>query len=240
MLRRYKIANVVFDADFIYAYCAHICKDYLYKGDESACFLIKTTQEDIDKEKALTPEFEQPYLESLAFYRKLLKNLIDYDAFIFHCSAIEVDGKAYLFTAPSGTGKSTHARLWRELLKDRARMINDDKPIIRKIDGEFFVFGTPFNGKHELGENICAKISAVCEINRAKENAIKKVKESEMLPTLLGQTLRYDTAKDFDSILTLLDQMCKKVDLYKLYCNMNVSAAELSYKVMSGGSDNEN
>ena len=77
MLRRYKIANVVFDADFIYAYCAHICKDYLYKGDESACFLIKTTQEDIDKEKALTPEFEQPYLESLAFYRKLLKNLID-------------------------------------------------------------------------------------------------------------------------------------------------------------------
>lgn len=240
MLRRYKIANVVFDADFIYAYCAHICKDYLYKGDQPACFLIKTTQEDIDKEKALTPEFEQPYLESLAFYRKLLQKLINFDAFIFHCSAVEVDGEAFLFTAPSGTGKSTHARLWRELLQDKARMVNDDKPIIRKIDGEFYVFGTPFNGKHELGENISARISAVCEINRATENSIKKVDVGAMLPTLLNQTLRHDSTEGFDKILTLLDQMCKKVNLYKLYCNMNVSAAELSYNVMAGGSNNEN
>lgn len=74
-------------------------------------------------------EYSLSYLETLAVYRKIVTRLVFSDILLIHGSAIAVDGKAYLFTAPSGTGKSTHTRMWREYFKDRAVMVNDDKPL---------------------------------------------------------------------------------------------------------------
>lgn len=70
-------------------------------------------------------------LEETAVYRKIADKMVDYDTFVFHGSVIAVEGQAYLFTAKSGTGKSTHTRLWREMLGDKAVMVNDDKPMLR-------------------------------------------------------------------------------------------------------------
>ena len=129
-MHRYKIADVVFDAELIYKYTPALCKNYEYSGEEKPAFTAIMTQDDIAYEKALAPEFPEAYLESLALFRKLCDyTLSEVDGIIFHSSAIMVDGEAYLFTAPSGTGKSTHTRLWRELLGDRAVMINDDKAL---------------------------------------------------------------------------------------------------------------
>lgn len=75
--------------------------------------------------------YSDGYLESLAVYRKIAERMPERDTVLFHGSAVAVDGAAYIFTARRGTGKSTHARLWRELLGDRAVMVNDDKPLIR-------------------------------------------------------------------------------------------------------------
>lgn len=74
-------------------------------------------------------EYSLSYLETLAVYRKIVTRLVFSDILLIHGSAIAVDGKAYLFTAPSGTGKSTHTRMCREYFKDRAVMVNDDKPL---------------------------------------------------------------------------------------------------------------
>ena len=137
-MARYKIADVVIDGEFLYKYTAKLCENYLYNGDEKTELVIKTVQADIDAEKKLegAEEFPDAYLESLAVFRKLCVYVLsEKQGLVFHCSALAVDGKAYLFTAPSGTGKSTHARLWREVYKDKVVMVNDDKPICHLVRG---------------------------------------------------------------------------------------------------------
>ncbi len=228
---RYKIADVVFDAEITYRYTEKLCENYLYTGSEPAEFTAVVTAEDVLQEKKGAPEFSDAYLESLALFRKLCDYILSCkDGIIFHSSAIMVDDKAFLFTAPSGTGKSTHARL----LGDRAVMINDDKPIIRYVDGDFYVYGTPWNGKHHLDTNTRAKIKAICIIYQAKENVIEKASSSEMLMTVLNQTIRPKEIDKFDKLLSLVELMFKKVELYKLGCNVSKEAAELSFKTMWG------
>ncbi len=238
---RYKIADVVFTARIKYKYTYDVCKDYLYNGDEPSAFFAEVTEDDISAELVNAPEFPRPYAESLALFRKLCEYCLNKaNGLIFHSSAIMVDGQAYLFTAPSGTGKSTHTRLWRELLGERAVMINDDKPIIRYVDGGFYVYGTPWTGKHNLGTNARAKIKAICKIYQAKENVIKKVSTQEMLFTILNQTLRPNEEMRMDILLGLIDKMLREVDLYSLGCNISLDAAKLSYETMSKGESYEN
>ncbi len=232
---KYKIADIVFEASVKYAYTPRLCKNYEYSGDEPSKFTAVVTDQDIQAEKALAPEYHEAYLESLALFRKLCDYALDNaSGIIFHSSAIMVDGNAYLFTAPSGTGKSTHARLWRELLGDKAVMVNDDKPIIRYIDGDFYVYGTPWNGKHHLDTNCRAKIKAICNIYQSKDNNIEKISPAEMLMVILNQTLRPAELGKIDKLLELIEKLLGSVELYRLGCNISKEAAELSYKTMSG------
>lgn len=234
MVKTYKIADVVFDAEYTYAYTEHVLRNY-HCQNESPEFKLTITERDIlEEQKLCDGEFEKPYLESLCVYRKLLARLLDKDGIVFHSSAVAVDGWAYLFTAPSGTGKSTHVALWKKLLGEKAVIINDDKPIIRLVDGEFYVYGTPWNGKHDLDTNCRAKLKAICKLERGVENKIEKMQTVKMLPTLLAQTLRPKNGEAFDKLLCLIDKLVAKTQLYRLQCNVDVSSAELSYKVMSG------
>ncbi len=237
---RYKIAGVVFDAQTKYAYTSKVCKAYEYFGQENPEFTAIITDDDIsfERQKSESQEFNYPdaYLESLALFRKLCNYLLDCgDGIVFHSSAIMVDGNAYLFTAPSGTGKSTHARLWRELLGDRAVMVNDDKPIIRYKNGEFIVYGTPWTGKHGLGSNISAKVKAICKIYQSEDNKIRKATSKEMLLTILEQTIRPTELSKMTNLMDMIEKMLEKIDKYRLGCNMDISAAELSYNTMSKG-----
>ncbi len=233
---KYKVADVVFEAKLLYDYTEKLCKDYLYSGEEPSAFIAVITKEDIEAENEYnTQKYPAPYLESLALFRKLCNYCLENaDGIIFHSSAIMVDGEAYLITAPSGTGKSTHTRLWRELLGERAVMVNDDKPIVRLIDGEFYVYGTPWTGKHYLGNNCKAKVKAICNIYQAKENVIRKATTAEMLMTILNQTIRPKEADKMDKLLSLIEKMLLTVDIYKLGCNVSIDAAKLSYETMSG------
>lgn len=232
---RYKIADVVFDAEHIYGYTAKLCEKYLYYGKETPEFAAVITKRDIDAEKALEggENFPDYYLESLALFRKLCDYTLSYkQGIIFHSSAVAVDGKAYLFTAPSGTGKSTHARLWREMLGEKVVMINDDKPIIRWVDDNFYVYGTPWNGKHRLDTNTRAKVAAICELRRGKENRIYKISPQEMLMVVMNQTIRPTEADKVDNLLFILDKLLTAVPLFRLECDISREAAETSYKAM--------
>ncbi|MEE1278985.1 MAG: hypothetical protein UHE86_08030 [Acutalibacteraceae bacterium] len=163
------------------------------------------------------------------FYAKL----IDFDGMMLHASAVVVDGKAYLFSAHSGTGKSTHTSLWLKLFPN-AYIINDDKPAIRMVDGEFYVYGTPFSGKHDLSRNTKAKLGGICFIERAEENSVHKMDMNDVIFNMLTQTLRRFPKERMDKMLTLLDKLLSNVGVYKLCCNMDISAAKLSYETMSG------
>ncbi len=149
----------------------------------------KSESEDI-KEGIPIRHFSDEYLETLAVYRKIAEQMIACDTILFHGSVIAVDGVGYLFTAKSGTGKSTHTRLWREYFGDRAVMVNDDKPLLKITETGVTVCGTPWDGKHRLSNNITVPLKAICVLNRDERNHIEKVSGKDIYPLLLQQTYR--------------------------------------------------
>ena len=242
MKQVYKIADKIIEIESLYARVHEYCKDYLVSG-QAHDFSVKTTPEDIVYERERnerTAELEgrrkynssDEYLEELAVYRKIAEKMPDYDTFLFHGSCVAVDNEAYLFAAVSGTGKSTHARLWREYLGERVVMVNDDKPLIRVNDSGVTVFGTPYNGKHRLGSNISVPLKAVCILTRDETNHIEKITKQQAYATLLQQTYRPADPLQLAKTMSLLDRLSDRVKLYLLGCNMDIEAAKISYEGM--------
>ena len=242
MKQVYKIADKIIEIESLYARVHEYCKDYLVSG-QAHDFSVKTTPEDIVYERERnerTAELEgrrkynssDEYLEELAVYRKIAEKMPDYDTFLFHGSCVAVDNEAYLFAAVSGTGKSTHARLWREYLGERAVMVNDDKPLIRVNDSGVTVFGTPYNGKHRLGSNISVPLKALCILTRDETNHIEKITKQQAYATLLQQTYRPADPLQLTKTMALLDRLSDRVKLYLLGCNMDIEAAKISYEGM--------
>ncbi len=217
-----------------------LCRSYAV--DAVPLFAIRINQADIDFERAKSAQediaeghsvrnYSDAYLETLAVYRKIAEKMPFFDTFLFHGSAIAVNGQAYIFTAKSGTGKSTHTRLWRELLGDRAVMVNDDKPLMKVYEnGTAMVYGTPWDGKHRLSNNMAVPVRSICILERASENHIREICKAEALPMLLRQTYRPADPAALAKTLALLDRL--NIKLYRLGCNMDISAAALSYNTM--------
>ena len=240
--KKYKMAERVIEITSIYDKVHNYCKDY--ETDEPADFSVTITPNDIDFEKEKTyleytyeglkvPNFTKDILEITAVYRKIGEKMPDYDTVIFHGSAISVNGQGYLFTAKSGTGKSTHAKLWRELLKEKAIMINDDKPLIH-IGDIVTIYGTPYNGKHRLGNNISAPLKAICILKRAKKNQIKRISKTQAYAMILQQVYRPNNKIQLAKTLKLIDKMADSIEFYELACNMDISAAEIAYNEVKG------
>ena len=214
-----------------------------YRSEEGCRldFSVETGRTEIDFERSRAERsavrqqpFSDAYLETLAVYRQISEKMPDYDTLLTHCSAVAVDGEAYLFAALSGTGNSTHVRLWRELQGERAVMVNDDKPLLRVLeDGSAVVYGTPWDGKHQLSNNISVPVRAICMLSRGEENRIVRITKAEALPRLLLQVYRPYEPAAMEKTMALLDHL--DVAFYRLHCNMDLSAAELSYSVMRGG-----
>lgn len=241
MKATYKIADKVIEICSVYSEVHGLCAGYSCAGE--ADFSIETTESDIELEKARAEaenaaegrsavSYTRGYLETLAVYRKIADKMLDFDTILFHGSAIAVDGEAYLFTAKSGTGKSTHTRLWRELFGERAVMVNDDKPLIKITEGGATVYGTPWNGKHGLGSNTSAPLSAVCILSRSAENRIEKTDKKSVYPMLIQQTHRPQSPALMMKMLKLADRLAERVELYKLGCNMDTDAARVAYEGM--------
>lgn len=161
------------------------------------------------------------------FYRKLL----DFDGMLLHASAVIKDGYAYLFSAPSGTGKSTHTALWCKVFED-AQILNDDKPAIRIIEGKVYVFGTPWSGKSDLNLNLRVPLGGICFLERSKDNFIEKIQPSQAIHLLLNQTVRPRMVKNMDRMLTLLDHIIQNTTIYRMGCNMEDEAAVMAYETM--------
>ena len=157
---------------------------------------------------------------------------MDYDILLYHGSVIAVDGEGYLFTAKSGTGKSTHTALWRRVLGDRAIMINDDKPIVRYVDGDFYVYGTPWNGKEHYGTTGRTELKALCFVERALDNSIARVSADEAIPRLLGQIMIRDST-NLAKQLELIDLFLQKVPTYNIKCTISPEAAKVAYEGMN-------
>ena len=214
---------------FIHVYCG------AYKTDDEPDFEVEITDADLKAEsETVKADITGGWVEVSAVYRKIAEIMPKYDTFMLHGSAVSVDGEGYLFTAKSGTGKSTHTKLWRELLGDRAVIVNDDKPFIRITDDEARIYGTPYSGKEGLNTNVSAPLKAVCIIERSESNRIEPIDFSDAFPILIQQTYHPSKREIFNSTFDLLDRLNGFVKFYRLSCNKELEAAEISYNAMKG------
>ncbi len=228
-----KLAGVPIGVTALYGSTRTFCGEYL--TEEAPAFSVCVAPGDIDKERQKADSahhYSNAYLETLALYRKIAAGLLDYDTLLFHGSVIAVDNSAYLFTAKSGTGKSTHTRLWRELFGVRAVMVNDDKPLLRVTEHGATAYGTPWNGKHRLSTNIAVPLKAVCILERDETNHIAPVTAREAWPMLMQQSIRPADPVRLKQVMCLIDGLSANVKLYRLGCNMDPSAAEAAYQGM--------
>ena len=227
-------------------YCAQITTTHNFYSQLAKKYIchkatdnqISISEEDINQENQQDkdlPDFvcSPAYLEALAVQRKVTEALLDYDTILFHASALAMDGQGYLFTALSGTGKSTHSRLWREQFGDRVTMINDDKPFIHIGAEEARVYGSPWDGKHHLSTNTSVPIKAIVILTRDTTNHIERISADEAFPILYQQTQRFKEPEKLIKIMDLLKQLTDRVELYRLGCNMDPEAAIVSYEGMN-------
>ena len=238
-----KIADRGIAINALYAATRKYCDAYLCDG--AIDFSVETTPQDIVFEQNISDQehiieslpkkkMDARLLERTALQRKIAEKLFKYNTLLFHGSVISVDGEGYLFTAKSGTGKSTHTRLWREMLGERTVMVNDDKPFLQIRKDCIQVFGSPWNGKHGLGNNIDVPLKAICILERGDTNEISRISASDALPMLLQQSNRPREVSLLPKYLELLENIAAKTAFYRLKCNMDPEAALISYQAMSG------
>jgi hypothetical protein len=207
---------------------------YQISGDK-ADISVFMTDENIADAKVKYPELTEAECEYLGLGAAFYDAFIGFGGLMLHASALEYEGKAYLFSAPSGTGKSTHTELWQKRFgADKVRYINDDKPAIRSIDGVYHACGTPFSGKNNISANISVPIAGIAFIERASENSIIKLLHEEAVPLMIANAMQPRTPDFTPLYLSAIDGIVKNVNIYKLFCNMDISAADVAYSKMRG------
>lgn len=237
-----KIAGFSAGVTSLFASTKDYCVRYLSQ-EEPQC-RITVTREDLEfqqeflRQEALEEgikirKFTDPFLERTAIQRKLADFLFEQGVLMTHGSTVAVDGRAYLFTAKCGTGKSTHTRLWRQVFGDRAAIVNDDKPFLKLTDNGILACGSPWSGKHGLDTNIIVPLQGICILERGKENRIARILPEEALPMLLHQTHCPLALQNRESFEALVLQLAQTVPLWRMECNMDPQAANISHKAMS-------
>ena len=238
-----RIAGYTARVHSLYESTRDYCGKYLTEED-SQCHIAVTREDLAFEQEALRQEaleegirvrtFTDPFLERTAIQRKLAEFLFDRDTLMTHGSTVAVDGKAYLFTAKCGTGKSTHTRLWRQVFGSRALMVNDDKPFLKLTETEILACGSPWSGKHGLDTNITVPLQGICILERGPENRMERITPEEALPMLLHQSYCPLAAAKHFRFEALVKLLAERTPLWHMYCNMDPVAAEVSYNTMRG------
>ena len=236
-----KIAGVPIAVSSLFDSTRDYCRAYF--TDEVPEFHVATCREDLDFEQQAAREeaiqegfrfrnFPDPYLDRTSIQRKIAEALFDRNILVLHGSVIAVDGNGYLFTARSGTGKSTHTRFWRETFGNRAVMVNDDKPFLR-MEAQILVCGAPWSGKHGLDTNITVPLKGICILERGPENRIRPMEPSEALPMLLHQSHHPLEESKHPQLQTMVEDLAHRIPLWKMECSLDPKAAEVAFEAMS-------
>lgn len=228
---KYNIAGVIVEMNPMFDRTISQAKPYLTTSLNNPDISIELSIEKLEEIKKRynhlnLEEIEYIFLGQL-FYRHILK----YNGILLHSSCVVKDKQAYLFSAPSGTGKSTHTNLWLEEFKD-AYILNDDKPAIIYKDNTLYAAGTPFSGKHDISKNLLVPIKGICFIERSSNNWIKEISSKQAIFEILNQTERIPYENDMTLILSHIENIVKNTKIYKMGCNISIDAVYTSYNKM--------
>lgn len=154
---------------------------------------------------------------------------------VLHGSAIAYKGEGVIFSAPSGTGKSTHTSLWKQCFVDDVIYVNDDKPALRFKDGKTWMYGAPWSGKTDLNTNICVPLKAIVFVERAQENSITALPLTEALFHIRNELVQpYHDEKIGEQLVDVMITLAQTVPMYLLKCNMDPQAAVVAKRGIFG------
>ena len=186
----YRISDLLTDIPS-YGDMQQRCKEYITteKGN-SAYITIRADLYNFENWPKLSAN-DAIYMESCAqFYYHLLY----FNGMMLHASAIEYNDKAYLFSGPSGIGKSTHTRLWQSLYGDAVQVFNDDKPALRRLDDGWYAYGTPWCGKDGINQNKNVTLGGICFLKRGECDKIRRLDKKEAMQAVS----KFKTKRRFD------------------------------------------
>lgn len=192
---------------------------------------IVIQEENYKGNKWLELSFESNiYLQSgFQFYHQLL----DFDGMMLHSSALELDGRAYLFSGPCGVGKSTHTKLWQSTFGEKVKIFNDDKPALRRLEEGWFAYGTPWCGKDGININMKVPLGGICFLKQSTENSIRRLDKKEAIQKILSQTTtKIGNVAKMDKLLQTVGRLVEEIPIYELSNKPEPEAALMSYHAM--------
>ncbi len=223
-----------------YEFVKRLCKDYLISDNSNYDFEVTVSEQEIEKERIDSNINDVGLLESTCALRQIGYYMLNYNAILIHSSVLSLDNEAYGFLAPSGTGKSTHTRLWMKYFENRdIKIINGDKPIYRYFDNHLFACGNPWGGKEGYNSNCIVKVKAFCFLKQGKENKIRKLNKDEVVNQIFKQILMPKNIDQTDKTFSILNLIIDDIPFYLLECNISLDAVKVAYEKMKG-EDNEN
>ena len=229
----YRIADFLWDIEPKYGLVPRICENYLAPDATAADFSIRISEETFARARVDLPDSSDGYVESICTYRALCDTASAHGAMLLHAATVKVGDYAYAFSAPSGTGKSTHIRLWRRVFGEKIRILNGDKPLLREKDGKLIAYGTPWCGKEGWNSNDKAPLGALCFVARGEKNSIRPLSKEEAVDRVFSQLLKPTHRAGVTETLRLTDLLIRTVPLYLLTCDISEEAARLSFETMT-------
>lgn len=206
-----------------------LSKEYMIESPSPDITLHVSAKDIVAESEGKLNIRQMPDLETLAVYRMIAEEMLQFDTFLMHGSVIASEGQSFMFTAPSGTGKSTHIRKWLDNLPN-AFVVNGDKPLIIAGDQQPQACGTPWAGKENWQTNTIVPLAAIVLMERSEENEIHEISFSEAFPFLLRQTYQPKDTDKMLKTLRLLKSLDRKVRFYKFnFNNMKDDAFQVSY-----------
>lgn len=200
-----------------------LCSRMRSNADFSVCHVSLLGQTWVQRNYGLNNALMMAYAFAAACAKTML----------MHASVIRCDGRGYLMTAPSGTGKSTHTRLWYDNIPG-CDLMNDDNPIVRIIDGQAIVFGSPWSGKTRCYRNIQAPVGGIVRIQQRPENTIRKLRPVEAFCNLLPamSNMKWDE-RVYNGVCDGISELIRIVGMYELGCLPNAEAAILCHDTIA-------
>ena len=230
------VAGQVIAIDAQYGTICGLCEKYLCSL--SPGMRIAVDARELAREADETREVDAPRdegsLEVLAIHRRISEEMLSFDTFLMHGAVVAVEGGAYMFSAPSGTGKTTHVQKWLERAPG-AYIVNGDKPLIHITEDGALACGTPWCGKERLGENAMVPLRAIALMERAEDNRIREISFGEAFVPLLQQTYRPQDPEKMKKTLELLSRLEGRVRFYRFECNnMKADVFETAFGALAG------
>lgn len=204
--------------------------EYRYEGNEEPDIVIEPENYNPTIYAVKLPEETLAYMESgRQFFAGLLAN----DGFYLHSSSVAYGGKAYMFSADSGTGKSTHTKLWQQVFGEDAKVFNDDKTPLRRLDGTWYAYGAPWCGKDNININMKVPVAGICFMKQAPENRIRRLSQPEAISKIISQTIRkFKDVERLDLMLSHVEKIVQEIPVFELENRPEPDAARLSYETM--------